>query len=96
MQSVLIYFLTAFLRYAELVDACIGKVMQQRGLTEQPKEGLTYQDVFYREVSKVDDILHLMLVQEEESLFEDLPPATLVNLIASINSIICVSLQSFQ
>ncbi|KAI8482592.1 hypothetical protein Bbelb_396590 [Branchiostoma belcheri] len=80
-------------QYPSLVDAAIKRVLQQRGQAVPPS-GLTPQDVFYREVSRIQDILEALVEYEEEAMAGDMSARDMVNLMANINSIMQAMLQA--
>ncbi|PVD32345.1 hypothetical protein C0Q70_07778 [Pomacea canaliculata] len=72
--------------YTKIVDVCIRQVLKQR---EGPHpSGLTPQDIFYREVSKVQDIAVALLQHEMDALASGLTARQSSQLVVSINSIL--------
>ncbi|XP_078592881.1 nuclear pore complex protein Nup133-like [Branchiostoma floridae x Branchiostoma japonicum] len=80
-------------QYPSLVDAAIKRVLQQRGQAVPPS-GLTPQDVFYREVSRIQDILEALVEYEEDAMAGDMSTRDMVNLMANVNTIMQAMLQA--
>ncbi|XP_064600211.1 LOW QUALITY PROTEIN: nuclear pore complex protein Nup133-like [Liolophura sinensis] len=74
-------------QHTALVDLAIRRVLVNREDAELVP-GLTPQDLFYREVSRVDEVIGALLEYEEETLVTDLLPRDQVNLVMTINTII--------
>ncbi|XP_022083153.1 nuclear pore complex protein Nup133-like isoform X2 [Acanthaster planci] len=73
--------------FPNLVDGAISKVLQKRGQTHTPA-GLTPQDVFYREVSGIHEIIENLVEQEKDILSTELTPSDIVSMIKNINTIL--------
>ncbi|XP_059142575.1 nuclear pore complex protein Nup133-like isoform X2 [Physella acuta] len=69
----------------KIVDHCISKVLKQRRVAIPPT--LTAQDMFYREVSNIHEILQLLVMYEKETLSSDQSSRNIVNLVSAVNSI---------
>lgn len=79
-----------FQRHRNVVDRAVRHVLEQRSQTVPPS-GLTPQDVFYRQVSHIDDILEALQGYESDVLGTDIPPNEIVSTISIVNTIFCVS-----
>ena len=73
-----------------MVDRAVRQVLEQRSQTVPPS-GLTPQDVFYRQVSHIDEILAALQGYESDVLGTDIPPGEIVTTINIVNAIFCVS-----
>ncbi|XP_038072152.1 nuclear pore complex protein Nup133-like [Patiria miniata] len=73
--------------YPNLADGAISKVLQKRGQTHTPA-GLTPQDVFYREVSGIHEIIENLVEQEKDILSTELTSSDTVSVINNVNTII--------
>ncbi|XP_033628946.1 nuclear pore complex protein Nup133-like [Asterias rubens] len=73
--------------FPNLVDGAISKVLDMRGQKYTPS-GLTPQDVFYREVSGIHEIIGCLVEQEKDILSSELAPSDIVCRISNINIII--------
>ncbi|XP_060607513.1 nuclear pore complex protein Nup133-like [Ruditapes philippinarum] len=72
--------------YSDVIDPAIRKVLTTRG--EQMGTGLSPQDLFYREVSHVQDLFEALLEYESDIMAGNFTPADIINIIASVNSIL--------
>ncbi|XP_071963229.1 nuclear pore complex protein Nup133-like [Antedon mediterranea] len=73
--------------HPNIVDAAILKVVQNRGSTRVPS-GLTVQDVFYRQVSKINELFENLFEHEKEVLsVEASMPGQHLQTIMAVNSI---------
>ncbi|XP_033106375.1 nuclear pore complex protein Nup133-like [Anneissia japonica] len=73
--------------HPNLVDAAIVQVIQSRGSTRVPS-GLTVQDVFYRQVSRINEILEHLFDYEKAMLSaESSPPGQHMQIIVAVNEI---------
>ncbi|CAG5118713.1 unnamed protein product, partial [Candidula unifasciata] len=70
----------------KIVDTCINKALKQRKVVVPAS--LTPQDMFYREVSKIHDIIEFLLAWEKDFLASDQPSAGVVNTVLSVNAIL--------
>jgi len=70
----------------KMVDTCIRKLLNKRD--SQVPVTLTPQDVFYREVSNVQDIVQLLLEYEQEELSKDIGSNALVTLVLGVNAML--------
>ncbi|XP_070576445.1 nuclear pore complex protein Nup133-like isoform X2 [Ptychodera flava] len=73
--------------YPTVVDAAIRKVLQQRGNTRVPS-GLTPQDVFYREVSRIHEIMECLMDYEQDKLNGQIAIHDQLTLISNVNAIL--------
>ncbi|XP_063957430.1 nuclear pore complex protein Nup133-like [Lytechinus pictus] len=80
------------IKYQGLIDTAISRALKKRKQDAVPS-GLTPRDVFYREVSKIEDIVEALMEEEQDLLSSGLTPQDTVSLISSINSIIQSILQ---
>lgn len=78
--------------HQHLVDAAIKHVLTERN--ESPKGKLTHADLFYRCVSKVEDIIWGLLRAQEEVLSADVAPRDAPATIHSVNTLVLALLQS--
>lgn len=72
------------------MDRAVRQVLEQRGQTVPPS-GLTPQDVFYRQVSHIQEILGALQEHELDVLKADVPPGDMVSTVSAVNAIFCVS-----
>ncbi|CAH1791718.1 unnamed protein product [Owenia fusiformis] len=70
-----------------LVDAAIRHVLEGRG-DSVPPPGLAPQDLFYREVSRIDDILESLMVVLQETLSTNISPQDTIKMISGVNTIL--------
>ncbi|XP_071080381.1 nuclear pore complex protein Nup133-like [Haliotis cracherodii] len=70
-----------------IVDNCIRRVLESMRDANIPA-GLSPADVFYREVSRVPEIVSALLEYEDESLSSDLSPKQCVMIVSSVNGIL--------
>ncbi|XP_077996932.1 nuclear pore complex protein Nup133-like isoform X2 [Glandiceps talaboti] len=73
--------------YPNVVDAAIRKVLHQRGNLKVPS-GLTPQDVFYREVSRIHEIMEALLDYEEEKLNGQMALHDQITFVSNVNTVI--------
>ncbi|GAB1599408.1 nuclear pore complex protein Nup133-like [Argonauta hians] len=81
-----------FLDEISLLGTLIKRVIDRKGET-QHSINLTHFDLFYREVSSVQDIFNECLEYEQDHLTADMDPKNIVNLIITINDLILYVLQ---
>ncbi|GFS19154.1 nuclear pore complex protein Nup133 [Elysia marginata] len=72
--------------HTKLLDHCIRSVVKAR--QQSLPSTLLPQDLFYREVSKVSEILPVLVSREKELLASDQPSHTVVSLILAVNAIL--------
>jgi len=70
----------------KMLDVCIRKALKKRGCNVPTT--LTPQDVFYREVSDIHDIIQILLNYEQEELCKEQESSALIDLIFAVNSIL--------
>ncbi|XP_006811533.1 nuclear pore complex protein Nup133-like [Saccoglossus kowalevskii] len=73
--------------FPNVVDAAIRKVLQHRGDTHVPS-GLSPQDLFYRELSRIHEIVEALLEYEQDMLNTHLALHDQLTLISNINTIV--------
>lgn len=73
--------------FSGIVDAAIKKVLEQRQ-DVNVSHNLTPQDVFYREVSRIQEVMECLLEYQEEVLLADVTVTEILTVIISINTII--------
>ena len=74
------------------MDDVIRIVLDQRASAmPHMSTGLTVQDVFYREVSKINEFLESLVEHEERLLSSDISPRELIDLVSNITTIFTVS-----
>ncbi|XP_072031616.1 nuclear pore complex protein Nup133-like [Amphiura filiformis] len=78
--------------HPNLIDSSIRGVLKKRGRERIPT-GLTPQDVFYREVSGIQEMLESLIEQEQNSLTAELSPPDTVRMIKNVNTIIQSTLE---
>nr|XP_045599010.1 nuclear pore complex protein Nup133-like [Procambarus clarkii]XP_045599011.1 nuclear pore complex protein Nup133-like [Procambarus clarkii] len=83
---------TKYNDHQHLIDAAIRHVLTERN--ESPKGKLTHADLFYRSVSKVEDIIWGLLRAQEEVLAADVAPRDAPATIHSVNVLILALLRS--
>lgn len=71
---------------AELVGRAIEMVLDRRSV--EPVNNLTPQDLFYREVSKVHEIMPVLIECEEEQLMSETDSRAVVTLVSAVNNIL--------
>ncbi|KAK3702667.1 hypothetical protein RRG08_042655 [Elysia crispata] len=72
--------------YYKLIDFCITSVIKAR---QQPlPDTLLPQDLFYQEVSKVSEIMPVLVTREKELLAADQPSHAVVSLILAVDTIL--------
>jgi nuclear pore complex protein Nup133 len=76
-----------------LIDAVVAKVLEKRKATP-PMPHLTNQDIFYREVSKIDEFLQVLVEHVNEKISSENDTDELVSLLSSANTIIYSMLSS--
>ncbi|XP_043207892.1 nuclear pore complex protein Nup133-like, partial [Amphibalanus amphitrite] len=76
----------------QVVDDAVTRVVEERG--EVPQHPLTAQDVFFRHLSAVDDIIGALVGLQEELLATGAPPRDLVQLTSDTNTILVRMLTS--
>lgn len=74
-------------KYQGVVDGTIGLVMKKRRLRSQI-EGLTEQDVFFREVSRISDIFTCLLEYEEQLILKQKSSSSQPQTIAAVNTVL--------
>ncbi|XP_069118196.1 nuclear pore complex protein Nup133-like [Argopecten irradians] len=72
--------------YTGVIDAAIKKVLEKRD-ANSTTQGLSPQDVFYREVSKTHEILTALLEYEEEVLAADVTTPEILAVVAGVNAV---------
>lgn len=72
--------------YSAVIDPAIRKVLTARG--EQMGTGLSPHDLFYREVSKIQNIFEALLEYENDIITGNFTPTDIITAIASVNPII--------
>ncbi|ESO92060.1 hypothetical protein LOTGIDRAFT_233315 [Lottia gigantea] len=75
--------------HTDIIDECIKHVFKMRGenLRRLPS-GLTPQDIFYREVSRIEEVIEALVELETDTLEKEPSPQRRVTLITAVNSII--------
>ncbi|XP_041351939.1 nuclear pore complex protein Nup133-like [Gigantopelta aegis] len=73
--------------HAAVIDNCIQAVLETERDAQIPS-GLTPQDVFYREVSRISEIVSALIDYEVDRLSSDLPPRQRVILVSITNNIL--------
>ncbi|XP_030855362.1 nuclear pore complex protein Nup133 isoform X2 [Strongylocentrotus purpuratus] len=79
-------------KFQGLIDTAVCRALRKRKQDAVPS-GLTPRDIFYREVSKMEDIVEALMEEEQDLLSSGLTPQDTVSLISSINTIIQSVLQ---
>ncbi|RMX50067.1 hypothetical protein pdam_00002883 [Pocillopora damicornis] len=74
-------------KYQGVVDGTIGLVMKKQRLRSQI-EGLTEQDVFFREVSRISDIFTCLLEYEEQLILKQKSSSSQPQTIAAVNTVL--------
>ena len=77
------------LRLGQAVDDAVTRVIEERG--ELPQRPLTAQDVFFRHLSAVEDIIGALVERQAELVATGAPPRDLVQLTSDTNTILVVS-----
>jgi nuclear pore complex protein Nup133 len=81
--------LTFFLhRYQKLVDKAIKRALVHRNL-KLDRGGLTPQDHFYRQISRVEDIVEGLQAVQEEAVMSD-GPREVVEVVLAVNNVLVV------
>nr|XP_022333914.1 nuclear pore complex protein Nup133-like [Crassostrea virginica] len=73
--------------FSGIVDAAIKKVLERR-MDVTMSHNLTPQDIFYREVSRIQEIVGCLLEYQEEVLLADVTPTEILTVIMSINTLL--------
>ena len=74
------------------MDNVIKSILEQRaGSMPQTSSGLTPQDLFYREVSKIHEFLETLMEHEERMLLSEITPIELISLVINVTKILSVS-----
>ncbi|KAJ8308040.1 hypothetical protein KUTeg_012914 [Tegillarca granosa] len=73
--------------YVGIIDSSIRKVLERRGNASILND-LTPQDIFYREVSKVHEIVEAMMEYEDEFLLCNVTTPEVLTVISSVNAIL--------
>ncbi|XP_055957282.1 nuclear pore complex protein Nup133 [Patella vulgata] len=75
--------------HTDIIDECIAHVfkMRRESMATLPV-GLTPQDVFYRQVSKIEDIIEALVELESDTLEREQSPHKRVTLITAVNAVI--------
>lgn len=74
-------------QHPQLIDKAIREVLDLRQ-EAVPPSGLTPQDVFYRQVSNIDEILTILAELEQEEISSNVTPRELVSRISTINTVV--------
>ena len=72
------------------MDKAIQRVVSNRNGNHQGQKGLTPQDHFYREISKIDEIILGLQSVQDDSIISD-SPRDLVSNVRAVNTLITVS-----
>ncbi|XP_071497608.1 nuclear pore complex protein Nup133-like [Diadema antillarum] len=79
-------------KFQGLIDAAISRALRRRKQDQVPS-GLTQRDIFFRQVSKIEDFVSALLEEEQDLLSNELTPQDTVNIISNVNTIIHSVLQ---
>jgi len=71
-----------------LIDAVVAKVLEQKRRVVAPMPHLTNQDLFYREVSKVEDFLYTLVEHVEAMVSAETDADEVVSLLSSTNTVV--------
>lgn len=74
-------------KYQGVLDGTIGLVMKKRRVRSQI-EGLTEQDLFFREVSRISDIFECLLEYEEQLIVKQRSTSSQPQTIAAVNTVL--------
>lgn len=85
-------FFLNFFSFGTLIEQCIKYVVGD----EKPQHGLTLQDLFYREVSKITEGLQALTQWSENVCHSDRRPQEIALALRDANSVIVVSTQSIN
>ena len=74
------------------MDKAIQRVVSNRNVNHQGQKSLTPQDHFYREISKIDEIILGLQSVQDDSIISD-SPRDLVSNVRAVNTLITVGLK---
>ncbi|XP_069672597.1 nuclear pore complex protein Nup133 isoform X3 [Periplaneta americana] len=77
--------------HSNVIETAMKYVLEERD--EKPSAGLTHQDLFYREITKVHQIIKVLAKRSEEVVHSDRRPQEVANMIAETNIVILAVLQ---